>query len=91
MEEKDIKIIEKYINFNEISGTRNFKEAIEKLLQAYKQDEKNIEEMAEHISTKNYADDICEFRYDVKGRFHKHCYKGECKQCIIDYFRKKCE
>ena len=50
-----------------------------------------IEEMAKYISTKNYADDICEFRLDVKGRFHKHCYKGECKDCISEYFRKKCE
>lgn len=61
------------------------------ILNLIEKQNKRIEEMAKYISTKNYADDICEFRLDVKGRFHKHCYKGECKDCISEYFRKKCE
>lgn len=92
MEEKEIERCKQLIKVEHANwiGISN-QLAIKRLLENYKQDEKVIQAMAEYTSTKNYADDICEFRYDVKGRFHKHCYKGECKQCIIDYFRKKCK
>ena len=92
--EEDIKILEElrkelglYANGEKIKQGQS----LENLLKAYKQDEKMIDLITEYVSTKNYADDICEFRLDVKGRFHKHCYKGECKDCIKEYFRKKVE
>lgn len=101
MEEKDIKIIEDF-NYNFLTATRlkidmpitmyitdDINNAIMKLYEKYKQDEKMIEEMAEYISNRCfYKDDYgnnCEVIQDS-------CYEDkECKQCIIDYFRKKCE
>ena len=94
--EEDLKNIEEFLSKRTLDEIDKFLfdkyiKSMEKVLKAYKQDEKMIDDMAEYVSTKNYEDDICEFRLDVKGRFHKHCYKGECKDCIKEYFRKKVE
>lgn len=40
-----IEIISKYLNFNEIYGTRNFKEAIETVLSMLKEKDKEIENL----------------------------------------------
>ena len=42
-EEKAIEIVAKYLNFNEICGTRNFKEALETVLNMLKEKDKEIE------------------------------------------------
>ena len=42
-QEEAIEIVAKYLNFNEICGTRNFKEAIETLLSMLKEKDKEIE------------------------------------------------
>lgn len=88
MEDKDIELIEEF-NYNFLSATRigldfpvtmyikdDTHNSIMKLLQAYKQDEKVIEEMAKTI----YEDD---------GSWNMHN-KYNVEE-IIDYFRKKCE
>lgn len=80
MEEKDIKIIDEIIPddlLNCWSGGQEEYEAIKKLLKAYKQDEKIIQEMAEFI----YGNDtIFYLPKDVNT-----------KQEVIDYFRKRCK
>ena len=43
--EQAIRIISKYLNFNEICGTRNFKEAIETVLSMLKEKDKEIEKL----------------------------------------------
>jgi len=43
--EQAIRIIIKYLNFNEICGTRNFKEAIETVLYMLKEKDKEIEKI----------------------------------------------
>lgn len=94
-EKKAIQLLKSYAGMThkltDNQGRPKLDQAIEKALNLIEKQNKRIEEMAKYISTKNYADDICEFRFDVKDRFHKHCYKGECKDCISEYFRKKCE
>ena len=41
-EEKAIEIVAKYLNFNEICGTRNFKEALETVLNMLKEKDEKI-------------------------------------------------
>lgn len=93
MEDKDIKILESVVNYRKIDGIYSTNEvifkALEKLLQAYKQDEKVIEEMADYISDLDIDETICCKRTS-------DCYmdvfvENGCRKCIIDYFRKKCE
>ena len=74
-----------------IQDLRLYIKAIENLLSRLKTAERMNDVLAEYIKTKNYADDFCEFRLDVKGRFHKYCYKGKCKECIKKWARKKVE
>lgn len=109
MEDKDIKTIKDLINDlkqqETITGYNAEIEiqALENLLQAYKQDKKVIEEMAKAL--KSYANlgvlIKCPAEYD--GRYnYKNCKiditknrtdktNKLCNKCIIDYFRKKCE
>ena len=77
MEDKDIKLIKEIIKeYSTMDGLKEYTKALEKLLQAYKEDEKVIEEMAKTI----YEDD---------GSWNMHN-KYNVEE-IIDYFRKKCE
>ncbi len=46
-EEKAIEIVAKYLNFNEICGTRNFKEALETVLSMLKEKDAKIEHLEE--------------------------------------------
>lgn len=48
-EEEAIEIVKKYLNFNEICGTRNFKEALEIVLNILKTKDQIIDAMAERI------------------------------------------
>lgn len=88
MEEKEIKIIEIYLK-EKLFFNDEYYNAIQKLLQAYKQNEKVIYEMAdamedEHCGVKDIInEEICD---------HKRCIGTamQCKNCIINYFRKKC-
>lgn len=56
MEDKDIKILEEFIKlspvlrFHKDDSIEKIAQALKKLLQAYKQDEKVIEEMAKELS-----------------------------------------
>lgn len=64
-------------------------EDIKKLLKAYKQDEKIIQEMAEYIED-TVEDDICNKENCFADKYENgHCQK--CVNCIIDYFRNRCE
>lgn len=46
-EEEAIEIVKKYLNFNEICGTRNFKEALEMVFNRLKKKDKRIAELEE--------------------------------------------
>lgn len=75
MEDKDIEILESFLDKNVrkfVSPKKyQFLVALEKLLQAYKQDEKVINEMATYIAYKNN--------------------KLGNEKSVEKYFRKKCE
>lgn len=59
---------------------KEFSDVIGKLFRAYKKDERVIEEMAEYI-------DFDKMNFNCGMCVHDGCQK----ECIIDYFRKKCE
>ena len=81
MEDKDIKLIKEIIKeYSTMDGLKEYTKALEKLLQAYKQDEKMIEEMAKYI-------DFDKMNFNCGMCVHDGCQE----KCIIDYFRKKCE
>lgn len=86
MEDKDIIIIQELIESKngELLNCWDYgeeaKKSLEKLLQAYKQDEKVIEEMAKYI-------DFDKMNFNCGMCVHDGCQE----KCIIDYFRKKCE
>lgn len=88
MEDKDIEILKKeLIFFKENQDVlpeelKKFYLALEKLLQAYKQDEKVIEEMAKAL--KSYANLGILIKCPARTN-------NLCNKCIIDYFRKRCE
>lgn len=61
--------------------------ALETLLQAYKEDERVIEEMIEHIDNHCFYSDDYVNSCDV---IEDSCYKNiDCKNCIKQYFRNK--
>lgn len=82
MEDKDIELIEEKINkgYIYVNCGNATEKAIINLLQAYKQDEKVIEEMAKYI-------DFDKMNFNCGMCVHDGCQE----KCIIDYFRKKCE
>lgn len=94
MEDKDIKIIEELIknaniedmDMNDCFGGEHI-ESLEKLLQAYKQDEKVIEEMVKVMIDSQ----ICDYFVKNKCVYYAGENKKTCDSCIIDYFRNKCE
>ena len=57
-EEKAIEIVAKYLNFNEICGTRNFKEALETVLNILKQNSAELAEKSAEIEKKDKKDKI---------------------------------
>ena len=73
--EKDIEILERYLNFNEIIGTRNFKEAIENVLAERKQDKEKIKEleikfkeyMKQFIPKQKITDEIEKLNKEIKN------------------------
>ena len=88
-EEEAIEIVKKYLNFNEICGTRNFKEALEMVLNLLKKKDKIMEAMAEYIANLDIDEDIC------KHNIEKMCKDEEydvpldvCISCIIQHFSK---
>ena len=93
MEDKDIKIIKDLINDlkqqETITGYNAEIEiqALENLLQGYKQDEKVIDEMADFIFENVDTAKICGMINSNDCFIHS----DNCNKCIIDYFRKKCE
>lgn len=81
MEDKDIKLIKEIIKeYSTMDGLKEYTKALEKLLQAYKQDEKMIEEMAKYI-------DFDKMNFNCGMCVHDGCQE----KCIIDYFRKRCK
>ena len=86
-EEKAIEIVAKYLNFNEICGTRNFKEALETVLNMLKERDneikrknKIINEMSKYIDSNNYVDnEECQFQWDFKI---EKCNSYYCRNCI---------
>ena len=93
MEDKDIKIIKDLINDlkqqETITGYNAEIEiqALENLLQGYKQDEKVIDEMADFIFENVDTAKIC----GMINSNYCFIHSDNCNKCIIDYFRKKCE
>ena len=98
-EEKAIEIVAKYLNFNEICGTRNFKEALETVLNMLKEKDKEIEKknniinlMAKYI---NYlSDELVQATGKNELEFCNGniCCKDSnysCEQCIKQYFERK--
>ena len=93
MEDKDIELIEETIRvLTGKSNTvkldfENSAKVLEKILQAYKQDEKVINEMADFIFENVDTAKICGMISSDDCFVHR----DNCNGCIIDYFRKKCE
>ncbi len=96
--EEDTDIVEDMINnceehikiYNEAFVDLEEIKSVKKLLQAYKQDEKVINEMAKNIVSTDRK--LCEY-LDItdKCKYYSSENKKCCDDCIIDYFRKKCE
>lgn len=87
--EEDLKILDKYLEKYEREYVSKEKhellQAIENLLQAYKQDEKVIHEMVKCIFKNVDINVIC------RTINSDDCFtRKDCKSCIIDYFRKRC-
>ena len=96
MEDKDIKLIKEIIQeYSTMDGLKEYTKALEKLLQAYKQDEKMIEEMAKYM-----VQEMAEYQLDYIYSELYNC-NGLCRNWtrgdeeeikdILKYFRKKCE
>ena len=81
--EEDIEIIKKHYVFttNHVLDDENkkFKQAIENLINKHKEQEKMIELMADYIDLYGECVDSSK----------KPCEKAHCKECIIEFFRKK--
>lgn len=89
MEDKDIKLIKEIIKeYSTMDGLKEYTKALEKLLQAYKEDEKVIEEMASYLvkDCEQIEKLECE---EIAKRLEKTPYN--CIDCIISCFRKKYE
>lgn len=89
MEDKDIKLIKEIIKeYSTMDGLKEYTKALEKLLQAYKEDEKVIGEMASYLvkDCEQIEKLECE---EIAKRLEKTPYN--CIDCIISCFRKKCE
>ena len=111
--EEDIKILEEYLKHIEKDPEKILKsdeiikfiewreiQALKKLVQAYKQDEKIIDLLIQYIDkttyrenrNSNYNDDYhCDFEEMLKDN---NCFCGcneDCENCIKEYFRKKVE
>ena len=81
--EQAIEIISKYLNFNEICGTRNFKEAIETVLSMLKEKDKEIEKKDKQIDLMaNYIVDLIKYNNPEEKR--------EVEE-IKQYFERKME
>ena len=98
-QEETIEIVKKYLNFNEICGTRNFKDALDTVLSMLKEKDKEIKKkdkiidlMAEHI---NYlSDELVQATGRNELEFcngNKYCIDSDysCEQCIKQYFERK--
>lgn len=90
MEDKDIELIEEKINkgYIYVNCGNTTEKALINLLQAYKQDEKVIKEMASYLvkDCEQIEKLECE---EIAKRLEKTPYN--CIDCIISCFRKKCE
>ena len=101
MEDKDILIIQELIESKngELLNCWDYgeeaKKSLKKLLQAYKQDEKVIEEMAKYM-VQEFAeyqlDNIYAELYNCNG-LERNWTRGDEEEIkdILKYFRKKCE
>lgn len=95
--EEDIKLLEELIEHNyledifylrENNHHTKFNKAIENLINKYKEQEKTIELMNEYILKNCVSLEIC------SNQIGKECYidviyGDECKECVLEYFRKK--
>lgn len=85
--EEDIKTIKNHYVFttNHVLDDENkrFKQAIENLINKYKEQEKMIEFMASCF----WRHDLCENEEGLECK--KMIFESECKNCIIEHFRKK--
>lgn len=52
-EQEAIEIVYKYLNFNEICGTRNFKDALETVLSMLKEKDTEIEKLQSELNKEN--------------------------------------
>ena len=103
-EEKAIEIVAKYLNFNEICGTRNFKEALETVLNMLKEKDKLyhkalgdlVKADRENIQLKKQIDLMAEEINETDRGYTDYCKTKiecdrNCKDCIKQYFERKSE
>ena len=101
-EEKAIEIVAKYLNFNEICGTRNFKEALETVLNMLKEKDKLyhkalgdlVKADRENIQLKKQIDLMAEEINETDRGYTDYCEMKiecdrNCKDCIKRYYERK--
>jgi hypothetical protein len=92
MSEAYIKILNDYLDGNDgklVSKKRfKFLQAIENLMNKYKEQEKVIELMAEDIAHNGFDEDICR-AFKQEDRPWECDDDRKCKLCIIEYYEKK--
>ena len=90
--EEDIKILNDYLDENDRKFVKpkrlKFLQAIENLINKYKEQEKIIKLMTKYILKNCVSLEIC------SNQIGKECYidviyGDECKECVIEFFRKK--
>lgn len=96
--EEDIKILEEFIDTNsgalkiwqisDISECEKLRQAIENLINKYKEQEKVIELMAKFINNIDIDEDICKVMGE-KPYCDEYYNANNCIKCVIDYFKKK--
>lgn len=86
--EEDIKTVNKYINFNEICGTRNFKQAIENILadrERLEKDNKKLKKQDEKDYTLVYMKGYEDCRQKFEAKANKYDALAEKAKRLLDY------
>lgn len=94
-EQEAIEIVYKYLNFNEICGTRNFKDALEIVLSMLKEKDKMIDLLIDKLNQnysnvfkRNEVKEIIEIYEKIKNISNLSGIELR-KDCIKQYFKQK--
>lgn len=94
-EQEAIEIVYKYLNFNEICGTRNFKDALEIVLSMLKEKDKMIDLLIDKLNQnysnvfkRNEVKEIIEIYEKIKNISNLSGIELR-KECIKQYFEQK--